>query len=241
MAAFLDVFNQRVHVLRHEMKRRALRALDPAQPGKTRYAGQLAALMGVALPAQQAQIPLPMRAWLGLAGVLVDTRRSSAVVAQILSAYIGVPCRLQTMVGRWRKIEQADRIALGRRQHALGRQSLLGGHTWDAHASVRLHVAPMRYDAACALLPLRPTYPGDAQPNAAHQGLVAMVRLLLDRRFDCEVELNLEPASVPPSRLQLPQRGGGLGLRLGQTAWLGRHTGRPVRFTVNAFDAEAAA
>jgi type VI secretion system protein ImpH len=237
MAAFLDVFNQRVHVLRHELKRRSLRALDPAQPDRTRYAMQLRALMGVALPAQQAQIPLPMRAWLGLAGVLVNTRRSAAVVAQVLSAYLGVPCRLQTMVGRWRDIEPSDRIALGCQRHALGQQSLLGSHTWDAHASVRLHVARMPYDAVCALLPLRRAYVGDVQPGAAHEGLAALVRMLLDRRFDCEVELTLDSASVPPSRLQSPRRGGGLGLRLGQTAWLGRHRGRPVRFTIAAFDA----
>ncbi len=241
MAAFLDVFNQRVHMLRHELKQRSLRTLDPALPGETRYAAQLAALMGVAMPAQQAQIPLPMRAWLGLAGVLVNTRRSAAVVAQVLSAYIGVPCRLQTMVGRWRDIEPSDRIALGRKRHALGQQSLLGSRTWDAHASVRLTVAPMPYPAVNALLPLRPTHVGDAQPGAAHHGLVAMVRMLLDRRFDCDVELALDSATVPPSRLQLPWRAGGLGLRLGQTAWLGTHTGRTVRFTVCAFDAEAAA
>lgn len=241
MAAFLDVFNQRVHVLRHELKQRSLRSLDPALPGQTRYAGQLAALMGVALPAQQAQIPLPMRAWLGLAGVLVNTRRSAAVVAQVLSAYIGVPCQLQTMVGRWRDIEPSDRIELGRKRHALGQQSLLGSRTWDAHASVRLAVARLPYGTVGALLPLRPTHVGDAQPGAAHHGLVAMVRMLLDRRFDCDVELAVESATVPPSHLQLPWRGGGLGLRLGQTAWLGAHTGRTVRFTVSAFDAEAAA
>jgi type VI secretion system protein ImpH len=237
MAAFLDVFNQRVHVLRHELKRRSLRALDPAQPDRTRYALQLRALMGVALPAQQVQIPLPMRAWLGLAGVLVNTRRSAAVVAQVLTAYLGVSCRLQTMVGRWRDIEPSDRIALGRKRHALGQQSLLGSHTWDAHASVRLHVARMPFDAACALLPLRRAYSGDVQPGAAHEGLASLVRMLLDRRFDCEVELMLDSATVPPSRLQSPRRGGGLGLRLGQTAWLGRHGGRPVRFTIDAFDA----
>ena len=253
MAAFLDVFNQRVHVLRHELKQRSLRTLDPALPGNTRYAAQLAALMGVALPAQQAQIPLPMRAWLGLAGVLVNTRRSAAVVAQVLSAYIGVPCRLQTMVGRWRDLEQSDRIALGKKRHALGQQSLLGSRTWDAHASVRLKVARLSYDAVGVLLPIRPSHAGDAQPDAAHHGLVAMVRMLLDRRFDCDVELTLDSATVPPSRLQLPWRGGGLGLRLGQTAWLGMptgapvgtptgaHTDRTVRFTVSAFDAEAAA
>jgi type VI secretion system protein ImpH len=240
MPAFLDMFNQRVHVLRHELKRRSLRALDPAQPDRTRYARQLGALMGVAMPAQQAQIPLPMRAWLGLAGVLVNPRRSAATVAQVLGAYLGVPCRLQTMVGRWRAIEQSDRIALGRKRHALGQQSLLGRRTWDAHASVRLIVARIGYDAACALLPLRPTHAGDIQPGTAHHALVAMIRMLLDRRFDCEVVLNLDSATVPPSYLRLPWRNGGLGLRLGQTAWLGKHGGRPVRFTVHAFDAGAA-
>lgn len=239
MAAFLDVFNQRVHVLRHELKLRSLRALDPALPAQTRYAEQLSALMGVALPDQQAQIPLPMRAWLGLSGLLVNSRKSAVVVAQILTAYLGVECRLLTLVGRWRDIEKADRIALGRRQHALGQQSLLGRQTWDAHASVRLYVGRMGYDAACALLPLRPTRSDDAQPDGAHRGLVAMIRMLLDRRFDCEVELTLDSATVPPSRLSLPWRGGGLGLRLGQTAWLGRHTGRPLRFTVDAFDRSA--
>lgn len=241
MATFLDVFNQRVHVLRHELKVRALRALDPALPAQTRYAFQLAALMGVSLPAQQKQIPLPMRAWLGLSGLLIDTRKSAAVVTQILSAYLGVHCRLQTLVGRWRDIVDADRIALGRKQHALGQQSLLGRRTWDVHASVRLYVGRMSYDALCALLPLRATRSDDVQPASAHRGLVAMIRMLLDRRFDCEVELSVDSATVPPSRLSLPWLRGGLGLRLGQTAWLGTHKGLPVRFTVHAFDAGGAA
>jgi predicted component of type VI protein secretion system len=67
------------------------------------------------------------------------------------------------------------------------------------------------------------------------------VRMLLDRRFDCEVELTLDSATVPPSRLQSPRRGSGPGLRLGQTAWLGRHRGRTVRFTIDAIDGGAAA
>lgn len=240
MAAFLDVFNQRVHVLRHELKTRSLRALDPAQPANTRYAGQLAAMIGVPLPAQQQQIPLPMRAWLGLAGLLANSRRSAVVVAQILSAYLGVACRLQMLVGQWRDIEGTDRMALGRRQHALGRDSLLGGRTWDTHAAVRLHVGQLSYDACCALLPLRSTRMDDAQPDPAHTGLAAMIRMLLDRRFDCHVQMELDSATVPPSRLESPKRGKTFGLRLGQTAWLGQHRGRPVCFTVSAASTGAA-
>lgn len=240
MAAFLDVFNQRVHVLRHELKQRSLRALDPALPADTRYANQLAALMGVALPAQQDQMPLPMRAWLGLAGLLVNSRRSAAVVAQVLSAYLGVACRLQVLVGSWRDIEAADRIELGRKRHVLGRESLLGRRTWDARAAVRLHVERMSYAACCELLPLRRVHEGDDLPKSAHRGLVAMIRLLLDRRFDCEVCIGIESSSVTQEHLKLRSRGEGLGLRLGQTAWLGRHCGQPVCFRVPAFEQAAA-
>ncbi len=243
MAAFLDVFNQRIHVLRHELKRASLRALDPALPAETRYAGRLAALMGMGLPAQQRQIPLPMRAWLGLAGPLGDSRKSAAVVCRVLSTYLGVACRLDMLVGHWRDIEPCDRIELGRARHALGRDSLLGRRAWDARAAVRLHIAPMSFVNVCKLLPLRPQRPGEALPDAAHLSLVAMLRLLLDRRFDCEVGIEIDPDTLPPPYLRPSRRSGAVGMRLGQTAWLGRRRDRPaiVRFRVDAHERSEAA
>jgi type VI secretion system protein ImpH len=236
MADFLDVFNQRVHVLRHDLKQRTVRALDPEPPARTLHARQLSALIGVALPAQQQQIPLPSRAWLGLSALLVDHRRSAAVVAQVLSIYLGARCTLRNLIGRWRPIEPVDRMSLGRSGNVLGRQSLLGRRTWDARAAVALDVETLSYDAVCALLPMRPSYPGEQVPSASHLGLVAMVRMLLDRGFDCEVTLVIDPATAPRSRLLSPRKSGGYGLRLGQTAWLGRPRGRPLRFVIAAFE-----
>jgi type VI secretion system protein ImpH len=241
MAAFLDIFNQRIHVLRHDLKMRALRALDGASPAQTRYAGQLAALMGMALPAQQAQMPLPMRAWLGLAGLLANSRKSAIVIGRILSAYLGVGARLEPLVGAWRDIETTDRLALGRHNHALGQRSLLGRRTWDAHAGVRLIVDRLPYAVCCALLPLREQTNADGQaPGTAHRGLVAMIHLLLDRHFDCEVCLNIDPDTVPPSSLRPGAGSEYRGLRLGHTAWLGGKAGRMLRFRVSAQGGEEA-
>lgn len=239
MAAFLDVFNQRIHVLRHALKHDALRALDPALPEETRYAGRLASLTGMALPSQQRQVPLAMRRWLGLAGLLADTRKSAALVCRVLSAFLGVDCRLESLVGRWRDIEPRDRLALGRRRNVLGRNSLLGCRTWDARAAVRLHIACLPFRECLKLLPLRPARAGEVVPDAAHAGLVAMVHLLLDRRFDCEVAIEIDAGTLPPARLSLPWLSGGVGLRLGQTAWLGRGRGRDrnpiVSFQIDAY------
>lgn len=237
MAAFLDVFNQRIHVLRHELKRRALRALDGAPPAQSRYASQLAALMGMALPEHQAQMPLPMRAWLGLAGLLANSRKNAVVISRILSAYLGVNVRLEPLVGAWRDIETTDRIALGRRNQALGQRSLLGRRAWDAQAGVRLIVGRLPYAACCTLLPpRRPGHAASQPPSTAHRGLVAMIRLLLDRRFDCEVCLNIDPDTVPPSRLTPGSGDGYRGLRLGHTAWLGGQAGQMLRFRVGTRD-----
>lgn len=236
MGAFLDVFNQRVHVLRHDLKSAAVRALDPAPPEATRYAAQLASLMGLGLKAQQAQVPLPMRAWLGLAGLMINTRKSGAVVAQILGAYLGVPCRLRMLIGRWRPLEPRDRICLGRCGHRLGEGALLGRSTWDARAAVALDVGFVSFDRLCALLPLRAQRPGETWPAAGHRGLLSMIRLLLDRRFDCDVSIAVDADTVPLPVLRGTPDTGDVGLRLGQTAWLGRPTAPRVRFPVAAFD-----
>jgi type VI secretion system protein ImpH len=236
MPAFLDVFNQRLHVLRHDLKSSAVRALDPAPPASTRYATQLASLMGLGLKAQQAQVPLPMRAWLGLAGLMINTRKSGAVVAQILSAYLGVQCRLRMLVGRWRPLERRDRLCLGRCGHRLGDGTLLGRTTWDARAAVALEVGFVSFERLCALLPLRAQRPGERWPAEGHRGLVSMIRLLLDRRFDCDVDIAVDAETVPPSVLRGMPAAGAVGLRLGQSAWLGRPAAPRVRFTVPAFD-----
>lgn len=242
MSAFLDLFNQRIHVLRFELKQRSLRALDPALPADTRYADQLAALMGLAAPGQQSQIPLPKRAWLGMAGLLINTRRSADVVSIVLQRYLGVAVKLHTLLGSWRDIEEGDRLALGRRNQVLGRSSLLGRRVWDSQAAVRLDVARMSFERAVALLPLRPSRAGERLPASRYPSLASLIRLLLDRRYDCEVVLRIDTDSIPAARLT--RAGRHLGLRLGQTAWLihrpvdPHHAGHAesiLRFRVNAF------
>lgn len=243
MAAFLDVFNQRLHVLRYELKQRVVRGLDSSLPADSRYADKLAAMMGIGLPGQQAQIPLSKRAWLGMAGVLSNCRRSAQVVTQVLCMYLSVPVHLQMLVGRWRDIENSDRIGLGKRNHSLGQTSLLGKRMWDGQASVRLEIGQMSFERACALLPLSASRSGAQRGGeetslATHEAFVSLIHLLLNRRYDCEVCIELDPESIPLAYLK--PAGKGLGLRLGQTAWLNAPGGNEprsvMRFWVKAFD-----
>ncbi|MBL8511335.1 MAG: type VI secretion system baseplate subunit TssG, partial [Betaproteobacteria bacterium] len=68
----------------------------------------------------------------------------------------------------------------------------------------------------------------------------ALVRLLLDRRCDCDIELTLQAEAQPAPRLTTRTQEGQhyLGLRLGHSAWIGRVGHAPrlsARYRIPAF------
>lgn len=257
MEDFFNIFNQRMNVLRFQLKSRQTLALNNAPPAETPHARYLAALMGMAHKDLAAQMPLPRRAWLGLAGLLSNTRRSAFVVSHVMSEFVGAKAELEQLVGAWQLIEPDNRIGLGRSNHRLGQQSVLGRRVWDQQARVRLTMAPLAYEDFCRLLPpddeekrmLHGTQ-ADSATASAFDSFVALLRLLLDRQCDCEVRLEADAATVPPRLLNAgpaARQDRRMGLRLGQTAWISGGgnipgaTGYKAGYLVRAYDiAEAA-
>jgi type VI secretion system ImpH/TssG family protein len=171
-AAFLDVFNHRLHVLRHRLKAGQEFALDDALPQHTRQAHFLASIAGIASRGADAQIMLPRRAWLGIAATLADTRRSGAGALLALRRYLGVPAaQLEPLVGSWRKLLPVDRPLLGVRATTLGRDAVLGTHIWNQCAGVRLTVPDVDYPRLCALLPPRRQSGASPQDDTAAPGV----------------------------------------------------------------------
>jgi len=257
LANFLDLFNHRVNALRYRCKVRNQIGLSNSAPENTPHARSLAAAMGMDAPGLAEQLPIPRRALLGAAGLLADVRKSEPVVTAILSLYLKAKVSLRSLCGGWRFIGRSDRNALGARNSRLGRDSVLGAHVWDASAGVEITVGPLPYERYCRLLPDErghdERYCRWPRSESRHEGLVALLRFLTDRRFDCSVRLIARPHTLPDSRLQqYPDNGtqspGYWGLRLGQTAWLAGHGARryprQVRdavFVVPAFVASQAA
>ena len=235
-AAFLGIFDQRLHVLRHDLKARQLPELQCVAPDQGEHALRLAALMGLHGKALQDQVDLPPRAWLALAAVLGNVRRSAHVLGRVLALLLGARVGIEQFVGAWRPIDARDQTRLGRANQRLGQGAVLGRKVWDQQARVRLSIHDLDYARACTLLP-----PARGQdPSPAHAHLCALVRMLLDREYDCEVRVGCRRATVPPARLDArpgasPAHARRAGLRLGQTAWLGRAPAAPfARFLIRA-------
>jgi type VI secretion system protein ImpH len=236
---FLDIFNQRLHVLRHDLKARQLLELNSFAPDESAQGRYLASLSGLGSPALSRQVDLPPRVWLALAGILGNPRRSAQTIGKVLALLLGADVSVEQCVGAWRPIQAGDRTLLGRANHRLGRSTALGRRVWDQHARVRVIIKGLSYRRAHAMLPPERS----RAPSPEHRHLCALVRLLLDRQYDCEVRLGVERDQVPPSQLRgRPDRAHYAGLRLGQTAWARRAPGSPFApFLIPAYDREVAA
>jgi type VI secretion system protein ImpH len=211
MADFLDLFNHRLSALRCLIKMENHPGLAGERPERIPLAGHLAALMGLGAPGLAAQLRLPGRALLGIAGLLADCRRSAALITNVLSAWVGASVALRQLIGAWRDLDPRDRTRLGVARHALGTQTVLGTRMWDQQARIELRIGPLPYARFRQLLP----------GERAHRRFVALVRYLTDRRCDCEVRLVLAAEAQPAPRLARS------GPRLGYTSWLaGRRAAR---------------
>ncbi|WP_176461072.1 type VI secretion system baseplate subunit TssG [Janthinobacterium sp. PC23-8] len=248
MADFLNIFNQRLNTLRFELKAAQKIALNTLPPEHTGHAHVLASLMGVGSHDLRRQLPLPPRAWLALAGLLANSRRSASTVTRVLSCFLGAQVSLIPMLGAWHTLEGDDQNRLGQQRHQLGQDAVLGRRVWDQQARVRLVIAGVSYARLCRLLPpnlaeLRARQQERRQAGADFAALVAMVHLLLDRQVDCEIELQIDDDGIPAPALPAAAPGRP-GWRLGQTAWLRgarTHRQRRVHYLIPAHGDSVAA
>jgi type VI secretion system protein ImpH len=270
MKDFLDLFNNRLNQLRYETRSQFEPGLNNQRPEHSQLAVYLGALMGVGSHDQVAQIPMSPRQWLGIGDFMANSRRCAAGVIQVVSAKLDCPVKLVPLIGAWRQIDPADQYKLGNSGHRLGIDTLLGRSMWDQQARVRLVLGPISYQQLTSLLPPLPTsqkpdqsethlqqpkshvdqYEPQFGAHASFQEVQSLLRLMLDRRHDVELELLVRKRDLPLATLAADDAGtkDGLayaGLRLGLTAWL---KSRPepdpndlancstVRFLIPAFE-----
>jgi type VI secretion system protein ImpH len=233
MLDFFDLFNHRLHTLRYLLKTCFNPGLNNRRPEDTDNAQYLAAIMGLFQPSLAAQLPMPKRALLAVAGLMADQRRSAAMIGNVLGLFLETQVQVQQLQGGWVHIEPEQRTALGRANSRLGQGLPLGRRVWDQQARVLLQVGPLSYAQLCGLLP----------GGEEHAGFVALVRHVTDRQVDCLVQLRLADSERPPRRLGSQAQGG---LRLGYTSWaearpLGRIVALFARLLAIATWADAAA
>lgn len=239
MADFLDIFNQRVNLLRFELKQSQVLGLNNLAPEKTHVARFLSSVMGLANPEVSSQLALPPRGWLGLSGLIANHRKSVSSAQCILAWILKANVKITSFIGAWKKIESQDVMRLGVFNHKLGHTSVLGEHVWDQHARVRIEISSLSYEKACQILPpnqletlaamASPKKGVDSIKKSSHYFLhfANLITLLFDHLVDCEIIINVVKGTIPRAQLitqeRMEKEENNISpqcLRLGQTSWL---------------------
>lgn len=214
-ARFADWFHHRLLLLFYRAWSQAQPTVSLDRAADDRWADYVGSLVGTGGRAWRGRDAAPDHARLAFAGLLTRQARNAEGLERLLSGYLGRPVRVESFVGRWMALPQAERTRIGGRAAArrlstaqLGSSVVLGRAVFDRQHHFRLHIGPLELAEFESLLPV----------GAALPPLQALVRQYVGLEFGWDLRLELDPLELPPCQ---PGRRG----HLGWTSWLGRPRG----------------
>jgi type VI secretion system protein ImpH len=201
-AAFLDLFQHRILSLHY-------RAWAKYRPGvrsqeEDRYRTVLRALTGMERDGTALEL-----AWLFAA-----LPRSAEGLEAILSDFLGVPCRVGPLRGRWGRLRPEDTTALAGpltplgQNACLGQSCVLGDRVWEADGEAEVHLGPLFPEAYEKFLPGQPLFTELVKLLRLYGGPWSRVRATL-----------IWDGPEPGLRLGVGHLAAGTP-RLGETTWL---------------------
>ena len=146
---------------------------------------------------------------LHFAGLFASQPRNAEGLGQILSAFFDVPVRVESLVGAWLTLPQADytRLGFARATAEIGKSALLGKRVWSRQHKFRIVFGPLSLKDYKRLLP----------GGLSLHRLIPIVRNYAGDALIWDVALILRANEVP--KIQLGRQG-----QLGWTTWLAPRT-----------------
>ncbi len=213
---FADLFHHRTLSLLYRAWANVRPAVTFDRPEDDRFSAYTGALAGLGMPSLRDRDAMPDLTKLHFAGLLSNQTRHAEGLASILSAFFAMAVRVESFVGAWLTLPEADRSCLGisRDTGTLGGGALLGRRVWGRQHKFRLVFGPL------SLLDYTRLLPG----GASFQKLIPIVSNYAGEVLTWDVQMILRRNEVPAIRLG--QQG-----RLGWTTWL-----MPRRILADAAD-----
>ncbi len=245
---FLDLFNNRINLLRYEAKSSSRQALDSNPPESNLLSNAISAVMGLYSNGLYRSMKLSKRSLMALAGLVANHRVGCHSIERILRACFNIPLVVRDLVGGWNTIAEDNLCKLGVTANRLGELCLLGTQVWDMRKRIRASIGPLHFDQFIKYLPafefshsdIQEPEPGSTFYIAKHAAAFRDIsRFLTNRSADVLVTLEVESESVTDYPfLRYPSSPDSAFFRLGQTTWLGKPTIKDCRvsYLISDFD-----
>lgn len=183
MAAFFNLFNNRIHALRYVIHAFNNHSLASSEAGQNFNGQLLLALSGHYYQQQRDFHHQTDDCLIGLSGTLANVRMSLPTVKKLLFTSMGLTLMaMNSLVGRWLKVQSADHTRLGKANHRLGGQATLGTRIWDQQAAFELVIGLLSVEDMADLVP----------GGKRHLQLKQLIEWISEKRCDCKITLVCE-------------------------------------------------
>ena len=126
-----------------------------------------------------------------LSGILNQKNRSIAIIEQVLGEQLAVKAKIHPFQGQWLNISQQDLSRLGSDNSHLGQNSIAGKLVYDRLNKVKVCLLDLSLKQYLMFLP----------KAHAHKKLSRLLKSLLPREIDVQVQLVLTSGQSTPSKL----------------------------------------
>jgi len=202
---FLDIFNHRLFALYFRCSLKYRLFFRVCEERSAEDLERLYCLLGLGEPELRQGIP-DAQSLLRYVGILTQHPRGAwGLETMLRDAFRGVPVRVIQCVRRRVRIQDDQRMRLGRAGCRLGVDSVLGAEAEDRSGKIRLRVGPVGLAAFQRLLP----------GSGGYGTLALLTRLYLQDHLDRDVELVLADGEARTTRL-----GDAAMSRLGLDTWV---------------------
>jgi type VI secretion system protein ImpH len=180
MAAFINIFNNRIQGLRYLIRARTDNTLTSTLAPQSVTGQFLLGLSGHLSEQQRALHQQSSDTLIGLAGDLANARMTLPTITKLLRVTLDLPLlQMNCLQGRWLTVQSSDHTLLGEANHRLGGVATLGRKIWDQQAAFELVIGPMPTNRIQELVP----------QGKDHDKLKRLIQWISDTRCDCKITL----------------------------------------------------
>lgn len=205
---FIDIFNHRFLSIRHQNRAEQRLSLTSEHPNNSVVARRIESLAGfddrrlfdlvkIGLYNRQEQIDVEGEKEVEhhliqtFSGLIYNPRKSANYIKTVISTVFNAPVKLEQFLGQWLPVEKEDQNSLGKANHALGEQFILGQSCWDQQSLIGIRIGPVSYKALVSMI----------KGGVLHSSLISLIRFLSDGDWDCELGILIRNEDIPQSLL----------------------------------------
>jgi type VI secretion system protein ImpH len=185
-ASFMDIFTHRAVSLFFRAWEK-YRFPIQYERGNDSFTEALFDFSGLGTPGFRGKMDLDDEDLLAYIGLTAQKPHSSSALSQMLADYFGVETKIKQFFGQWLDLEEESITRVGKANHSLGVNTIVGTRVWDYQSRFRVVLGPLKFTQFQGFLP----------NGTAYKPMLSIIKFMVGQELDYDIQLRLKAKEVP--------------------------------------------